>query len=237
MTFREEQRQYTDYTLDWFAERLGGTFHSKAKAAVVVKPAKFELGAYSIFENFLQCDQTGQPLSYETGPGRPSATEQLRRLLSNAIQQNNGLPSTSGDDQQLSVEIVGFSKGCVVLNKLIHELAEQTETGNRNIRITRLVFLDGGHSGGPTAPDVWINNLEVIDQFCKLNIPVSMHVSPYQVKSTKEPWKGQQEAIFTRLLTANGCNVERTLHFGDQKPSIENHFHVIDAFCDLERDK
>uniref|UniRef100_A0A8D0G8N0 Chromosome 2 open reading frame 69 n=1 Tax=Sphenodon punctatus TaxID=8508 RepID=A0A8D0G8N0_SPHPU len=80
-----------------------------------------------------------------------------------------------------SFTLIGFSKGCVVLNQLLYELKEakkdkNTDTFIKNIQA--IYWLDGGHSGGS---NTWVTYPEALKEFSQTGIAVNAHVTPYQV--------------------------------------------------------
>lgn len=54
-------------------------------------------------------------------------------------------------------------------------------------------------------------------------------MSPYQIKDSKRPWIGAEEKMFSSKLQELNANIVRDFHFKNEKPSIINHFRVIDA--------
>lgn len=65
----------------------------------------------------------------------------------------------------VSFILIGFSKGCVVLNQLLFELKEVKKDKNidvfiKSIRI--MYWLDGGYFGGS---NTWVIYLEVLEEF------------------------------------------------------------------------
>ncbi|XP_047026265.1 mitochondrial protein C2orf69 homolog isoform X1 [Helicoverpa zea] len=137
------------------------------------------------------------------------------------------------DESQLT--LVGFSKGCVVLNQLIYEF-HYTKTltpGDSHMmrfmeRIVDMYWLDGGHAGGK---NTWITSRSLLETLTRLNVNVFIHVSPYQVQDEGRPWIGREEKAFTSLLKKLGAKVNRYLH--DQPGmthSLNMHFEVLANF-------
>lgn len=130
----------------------------------------------------------------------------------------------------VSFTLIGFSKGCVVLNQLLYELQEaqrdrHTEAFIKNIRA--MYWLDGGHSAGSKT---WVTHPEVLKVFSQTGIAVKAHVTPYQVFDTMRSWIGKEHTRFVQILEALGVNVSSQLHFADEAPSLENHFRVHEVF-------
>ncbi|XP_076054840.1 mitochondrial protein C2orf69 homolog isoform X2 [Oratosquilla oratoria] len=134
------------------------------------------------------------------------------------------------------VTLVGFSKGCVVLNQVITELhcvktlpsSENDDVLRFMNKVKEIFWLDGGHCGGS---NTWITQpsvLTTLGSLCHINIHV--HVTPYQVRDEKRPWIKKESQAFVNQLKRNGVPVEYLLHFEDEIPSLDYHFEVLKAF-------
>lgn len=129
-----------------------------------------------------------------------------------------------------SFTLIGFSKGCVVLNQLLYELEEAKQDKDlaafiRNIHAIH--WLDGGHSGGS---NTWVTCPDVLKGFAQTGIAVNTHVTPYQVFDTMRSWIGKEHKRFVQVLEEFGVNVNSQLHFADEAPSLDNHFRVHEVF-------
>ncbi|XP_015270188.1 PREDICTED: UPF0565 protein C2orf69 homolog [Gekko japonicus] len=129
-----------------------------------------------------------------------------------------------------SFTLIGFSKGCVVLNQLLYELEEAKQDKDlaafiKNIQA--IYWLDGGHSGGS---NTWVTCLDVLKGFAQTGIAVNAHVTPYQVFDTMRSWIGKEHKRFVQVLEELGANVYSQLHFADEAPSLDNHFRVHEVF-------
>ncbi|XP_068622889.1 mitochondrial protein C2orf69 homolog isoform X2 [Battus philenor] len=131
--------------------------------------------------------------------------------------------------------LVGFSKGCVVLNQLIYEF-HYTKTltpGDEHMmrfisRIEDMYWLDGGHAGGK---NTWITSRSLLETLTRLDVNIHVHVSPYQVADEGRPWIGREERAFTSLLRKLGAKVKRYVHDQPGAPhSLHMHFEVLTAF-------
>lgn len=135
-------------------------------------------------------------------------------------------PSLNG----ASFSLVGFSKGCVVLNQLLFEWKEakkdkDTDTFIKSIRT--IYWLDGGHSGGS---NTWVTDPEILKEFAQTGIVVHTHVTPYQVRDPMRSWIGKEHKKFVQILGDLGMQVTSQLHFVNENPSIENHFRIHEVF-------
>ncbi|CAH2085877.1 unnamed protein product [Euphydryas editha] len=138
-----------------------------------------------------------------------------------------------------SLTLVGFSKGCVVLNQLIYEF-HYTKTltpGDAHMmrftgRVRSMVWLDGGHAGGK---NTWITSRSLLETLTRLDVNVFVHVSPYQVQDESRPWIGREEKTFTGLLKKLGAKVCRYLHEQPGMPqSLHMHFEVLASFKNMQ---
>ncbi|XP_048339678.1 mitochondrial protein C2orf69 homolog [Sphaerodactylus townsendi] len=130
----------------------------------------------------------------------------------------------------VSFTLIGFSKGCVVLNQLLYELKEAKQDKDIDAfikNIQAIYWLDGGHSGGS---NTWVTCPDVLEGFSQMGITVNVHVTPYQVFDTMRSWIGKEHKRFVQILEEFGVNVNSHLHFADEAPSLENHFRVHEVF-------
>ncbi|CAG9773016.1 unnamed protein product [Ceutorhynchus assimilis] len=191
---------------------------------LVVKPSRMDFKTFSCFQNFVQSSQLGIP---EHIPNFNSLNhlEALLKNISERIQQPTAL-------DKLDREIVGFSKGCVVLNQFVHEFHYSIinkDQGILNIikKIKSMYWLDGGHSGGK---NTWIVQQDVLTSLCSLDININIHVTPYQIQDDRRPWIKKEEKTFSDFLQKHSSKITRLVHFEAIPPSIITHFDVINSF-------
>ncbi|XP_048389668.1 mitochondrial protein C2orf69 homolog [Stegostoma tigrinum] len=152
-----------------------------------------------------------------------------RQLSSGAQREYEDLKCT---DPSLKFILIGFSKGCVVLNQLLYALSEAKKDKELSAfinNIKEMYWLDGGHAGGN---NTWVTNPEVLKGFSQTGIPVYAHVTPYQVRDEMRAWIGKEHKKFIRLLSEYGVKVTNQLHFENETPSVDNHFRVLQVFKD-----
>lgn len=130
--------------------------------------------------------------------------------------------------------LIGFSKGCVVLNQFIYEfhylktLTPDDDTMSKLVsRIRDMYWLDGGHSGGK---NTWITSRSLLETLTRLSINIHVHVTPYQVNDERRPWIRKEEKAFCDLLRRLNAPIERTFHFENQLPTLLTHFEVHNVF-------
>ena len=169
------------------AEKFSGS------SVVVVIPSRYE-GGYASYDHFLhRTTATGEPLGYTAGgsAGFKAAAQLASLLTSVGLWPEGGKASSSHTDQLTSsgatseaalgptsrggdvsvptaIHLVGFSKGGVVLNQLLTELAEFSQPtqrfgGSKHVRPAVPLFSDlprhpagvplgGQQVNGPAAP-------------------------------------------------------------------------------------
>ncbi|KAG8558886.1 hypothetical protein GDO81_017175 [Engystomops pustulosus] len=138
-----------------------------------------------------------------------------------------GVPSVK---DSLSFTVIGFSKGCVVLNQLLYELQEaknDREISSFLANIESMYWLDGGHSGGS---NTWVTCPDILHVFGLTGIAVHTHVTPYQVSDCMRSWIGEEHSKFIDLLKGYNVSVNNQLHFASETPSLDNHFRVHEVF-------
>ncbi|KAH8383496.1 hypothetical protein KR009_008917 [Drosophila setifemur] len=132
--------------------------------------------------------------------------------------------------------LIGFSKGCVVLNQFIYEFhylktltPDDSSMCRLLSRITDMYWLDGGHGG---QKNTWITSrslLETLTRMAGMNIHV--HLTPYQVQDDRRPWIRKEEKLFTEMLRRLNAPITRHLHYDNQPANLMTHFEVLQAFC------
>ena len=130
------------------------------------------------------------------------------------------------------IVLVGFSKGCVVLNQIIHELPEifisdEDELKEFIERIDIAYWLDSGNSGHS---DAWVTDDHSLFHLARSIPKIRVHVTPYQVKDPTRSWIGDEERRFVDQLKGLSVDVKEVLHFRGRKPSLADHFHLLEEF-------
>uniref|UniRef100_A0A1Q3F5N5 Uncharacterized protein n=1 Tax=Culex tarsalis TaxID=7177 RepID=A0A1Q3F5N5_CULTA len=134
-----------------------------------------------------------------------------------------------------NLALMGFSKGCVVLNQFIYEfhyyktLTPDDSTMMRLVsRIKDMYWLDGGHGGGK---NTWITSRSLLETLCRLGINVHVHVTPYQIQDDHRPWIRKEEKAFTDLLKRLGAPFDRHLYPSEaNSTNLFTHFEVLNRF-------
>ncbi|XP_063635460.1 mitochondrial protein C2orf69 homolog isoform X1 [Cydia splendana] len=145
-------------------------------------------------------------------------------------------PSLALQDSKLA--LVGFSKGCVVLNQLLYEFHYTHTLTPADTQATRFIssisamyWLDGGHAGGR---NTWLGSRCLLETLVRLDVEGYVHVSPCQVCDEARPWIDKEERAFTAMLRKLGANVHRYLHSDGTPVTLLTHFNVLSHFRSLQ---
>lgn len=233
--FQEVQGKHRDNVryIKWSLEDTAKKLHHffPKRNIVVIRPSRKQLSTFSCFDNFVQGDSMGNP-TYSSDHNSLQHLSGLLNSIKKQIFEEKNDNSYQTSDAFGPLMLLGFSKGIVVLNQLIHELAQYQESGRHlpdNINLQRFVFMDGGHNGGPGS--IYVTQENVLTKFVSYNIGVDLMVTPYQDKDSRRPWIHKESKSFVRLLTQLHAPVTKTLYFEEESlggASIDTHFNIID---------
>ncbi|XP_075228165.1 mitochondrial protein C2orf69 homolog isoform X2 [Lycorma delicatula] len=223
--------------LKWNLESTAHLMHTffPDKHVIVVRPSRMDFNTYSCFENFVPV------IKYGTPKHRPmhNALQHLEKLLEEVTLKIRQLPNMVAegvaDLHKSELSLIGFSKGCVVLNQFLYEfhymktLAPDDESMSRIVsRISEMYWLDGGHSGGK---NTWITSRCLLETLAGLGIKIHVHVTPYQICDDKRPWIAVEEKQFSGLLQEMGADIKRVIHFEDDHfINLITHFELLSVF-------
>lgn len=242
---RDNQR-YSAWCLEAMLDILSQRFPDAL--VWIVRPNCMRLHTFAVYSTFLDCNDFGVPTDGGMTPhGRALTTldSLLAHSLAAAVVQArcDVVGTADGHDSgaavlhasRLPVDVVGFSKGCVVLNQLARELANHRAAAVAEPvadpplvhRLRCMYWLDGGHCGSHNA---WLTDDDSLAALSGLGLQVSVHVTPYQVRDPRRKWIGDEERKFVARLARLGGAVTETVHFSDEPPSIDNHFKVLKQF-------
>ncbi|XP_065214430.1 mitochondrial protein C2orf69 homolog [Planococcus citri] len=218
--------------VNWSLENVGELLYHKFPNSdiLAVRPCRYDHGTFSCYDNFVPSQSYGIP-KFVSNHGALMHLNELLVSLSTAVQTSD-LEGTRYEEARLS--LIGFSKGCVVLNQLLHEFHFADENSQSQPvmvdiirKISSMYFLDGGHAG---KNNTWITNQSLLQTLAKLGINVFVHVTPYQVNDERRPWIGKEEELFAKTLKNFQARIYRKLHFKNDPPSLQNHFQVLKEF-------
>ncbi|XP_033110233.1 UPF0565 protein C2orf69 homolog [Anneissia japonica] len=222
----------------------------------IIGPHRFHESLFSCYDNFVECNIIGSPIDFQYR----DSTKHLQLLLQGACRSLENILTTNikegtkkvqvfthYDDCKKSVDenmhketlvnpylplkLVGFSKGCVVLNQIVSEM-KQTQEANTELKsfveqICAIYWLDGGHSGEEST---WVTDREVLEVLAKTGISIHAHVTPYQVDDVARPWIAEEHKIFLEVLKELEGNVTEKLHFETEERSLGIHFKLLKHF-------
>ncbi|XP_038605499.1 UPF0565 protein C2orf69 homolog [Tachyglossus aculeatus] len=235
MARHPENVQWDRWSLESVAALLSARF--PGSHVWVVKCSRMHLHKFSCYDNFVRSNTFGAP---DHSPDF-GALRHLRALLTNAfaLARDALRAGDAGEEEEeeeeerpesASFTLIGFSKGCVVLNQFLFELkgARADRDLAAFLRTVRAMYwLDGGHSGGS---DTWVTCPEALWELSRTGISVHAHVTPYQVRDPMRSWIGREHGLFVQILADLGVGVKGQVHFAKEAPSIDNHFRVHEVF-------
>ncbi|XP_019845183.2 uncharacterized protein LOC105224495 isoform X2 [Bactrocera dorsalis] len=182
--------------------------------------------------------QTNNAHFNNIGGGSNNSNECVTQAQSQQLTRQNSNPLWWRENLNLDkakLVLIGFSKGCVVLNQFIYEfhylktLTPDDSTMIRLLsRIKDMYWLDGGHGG---QKNTWITSRSLLETLTRMGMNIHVHLTPYQVQDDRRPWIRKEEKIFTDMLRRLGAPITRHLHYDSQTANLMTHFEVLQAFC------
>jgi len=196
----------------------------------IVVPSKYMYTVVCIYKNFIKTE------SIVGVPEHTCDFDGLEHLVALFKSMQNKMKQKPIKTD--SLVIVGFSKGCVVLNQMLYEISAMCNAEGVNHsndvqefvqKIKAMYWLDGGHSGDD---EVYVTSIGVLEGLTKLmkSVKFFVHTSPYQTEDPSRPWKGEMKNAFVRQLKEKGFDVVDKHHFEGQDISIMLHFNVLTKF-------
>ncbi|XP_055346879.1 mitochondrial protein C2orf69 homolog [Paramacrobiotus metropolitanus] len=214
--------------LAWSLENTATLLSSKFPdhLIVAVRPARKQDLVFSCFDNFVQSTAEISPSEYDPQYG---ASQHLDRLLSSL---QNLLRSTFQE-----LYIVGFSKGCVILNQLLHEAPHILDKdGSAGLpvlsKVKKLYYLDSGHA---STVDFWVTDDQAVHAFVNLTSLDAVHIcnTPYQTERPGRPYYKLQLNLFADICRNLKVLKQQILLFGSKpfdQVTLEDHFQVLKLF-------
>ncbi|KAK7079919.1 hypothetical protein SK128_009578 [Halocaridina rubra] len=241
MTAHRDHGKYVEWSLTSTTSLLANKF--PACHILVVKPSRMERKTFSCYDNFVVSNSVGAPTH---DPGIKAVTHLIDLILeglkkATEVNQESENPSFSPPnsislDAVDDITLIGFSKGCVVLNQLIIEfrgLSVIEKLGDGDLhkfmeKIHNMYWLDGGHAGGS---QTWITDSPVLNSLAsQKHININVQVTPYQVEDEQRPWIKRECKMFCKILQRAGCQIKYQLHSSDEPPSLFIHFRLLNEF-------
>jgi len=205
-------------------------FHRFRNACVwVIRASKLHLNTFACYRNFVASNLFGVP-SY--------SREEMSALLQTAYFIKHSIQHEFKENIQrtvsnLPISIIGFSKGCMVLNQMMYEWPLLDTATDETLRhftnlIHELYWLDSGNCGQSGA---WITDETCLKEVTK-TVKFHLYVTPYQRFDAFRVWIGAEFEVFKKCLISLGAEVDEHLIFEDEEASLENHFKLLLKFRD-----
>ena len=208
--FKDEMTEWNEWSLEDTARLLNNKFGNNH--LLIIRPKRMMDNIYSVFSNFINCDKSGNPQFVPNN----NALNHLNLLIKHF------------EPNPEKISVIGFSKGCVVVNQLIHEIASY-QNKEFTDKIDDISLLDGGHGGGK---ETWITDKKVLEAFARnIDCDINVMVTPYQIHDTSRSWIGKEEEIFSSTMGKCYLNKDkkfiRRVFFENAPGSLLNHFKVL----------
>ena len=195
---------------------------------MVVQPTRYEppgqANAYACYDNFLERSTwTGDPIGYHTEQGK--GLKHLAAILQEAETKH-------GMVEDLPVTLIGFSKGCVVLNQLLTELAVLVDGGSNTGlrsrgRIHAIHFVDAGLN----RPGAYPTDMDVAQYLATNGAHVYFHGTPRQWNGLTRAWILEEKSRSLALLRELGVVVTERLYLEDRcYDDHAAHFEILELF-------
>lgn len=233
--------EYDAFSYEHTADLLAAKFGDSANVWIV-RPSRFQFGAYACFDGFVDTNSVGAATSYLSNG---SAVEQLATMMESV---RTVLEQEQSDEQvstNLPVHLVGFSKGGIVLNQLATELAsrwnrsaadkdlENNNTSEEIVsclveRISSIHWLDSGNGSKRGAVPTDERTLLGLSSLRSLQLCV--HVTPYQFESRERPWIKNEVVHCVASLKRLGANVALRKYAENESATLACHFQILKDF-------
>ena len=257
--------QYLHWNTERTASLLHHKFPKSLVFAIKAK--QMELNTFAVYSNFVECNELGGPIhcsAYGAVRHLTSLYKSACKMIveskrvqgidaasnsdqcSTKAREEAGIPVSNTEskindhnhiDEATTINIVGFSKGCVVLNQLVYEMPlvvhHDNDVKKFVSKIRNMYWLDGGHNAGDvdmSNQHAYITEPHLVASLAELDCHIHVYVTPYQVHDPLRPWLGKQYKRFCQLLRNSKANFTVEVHFEQEPGSLENHFKVLETF-------
>nr|CDS32562.1 hypothetical protein HmN_000079700 [Hymenolepis microstoma] len=211
----------------------------------IIRASRWSQNAFAFYDNFVRYNAAGAP-DYSginnVGGTSFAAWRHLDALMTNAVSR------VEGASIGVPFAVIGFSKGCSVMNQLIYEMGlfyderEFIEDLQIPSRLSSLTWLDSGHNGFNHLWPTWTAPLARLRHFSFLP-KLFIFATPYQLCSGR-PWNFRDFNTFLHTLRTfrlpfhsdtffNGVHWQCPPPDGIQMlhdVSIEAHFEILECF-------
>jgi hypothetical protein len=209
MDKQENMNIYKQYSIENTAQILQRQLD---KAVLVICPAE-KVRSQAVYSNFIHYDSPSVPNYAEN----MNASKTIQSLIR----------SVSKEDSP--IQILGFSRGCTVLNQLISEWSRDSSKDDLLDRLTGLWWIDAGNG---QIPGAYQTNPIVVDNFCSRvrgrGISIQIMRTPYQMSR----YSSENEAVsFIHLLLGHYYDpslVHASICLPLYAANLSTHFAALD---------
>lgn len=219
-----------NYCYESIGERLHKCYPNHH--VLIVRPKAFYKNTFAVYSQYLNIkDKQGTPDFGGTGGGDEpkDAWKQVASIL---------LERFGPKLEQVETTIVGFSKGCTVVNGLI--MQSENVSNYDWLVLKEIVLLDSGHNGQDLAWIVQEGTLRNAFASSKIELPrLVTGISDYQREG--KPWIGQEYDVFCKEVQK--IQEERKdldwkqfeVKKAGKTASLDDHFRLLDEFFDWKQ--
>merc|ERR1739838_260196 len=195
---------------------------------LVVAASRHIRRLFSVYCNFVESNNNSELIPIHRD--EPLAIPHLRSLLCSVqgkiVNEGYRFDILSG-----GLSMIGFSRGCFVLNRLLCEIGsdsiESFDQSDREFmdRFATLQWIDGGHSG---PSQHWITNTGILKRgLVDRKIRVVVVVTSYQIDDIKRPVIAAEEHDFSNYLENHLTASFKREKINYQKPTLADHFEAL----------
>lgn len=228
MESHRDNKKWKQWSLESTAKILERRFPNSF--VWVIRPSRYHQSTFACYHNFVEANLLGVPDHTNHDYG---ALFHLRALLESAVKKLLDVPKEEEDPTfDFPVILVGFSKGCVVLNQIIYELYMVSAGVDSRLnefasRISAMYWLDGGHSG---ESNLWVTDEKFLYHLATHVPRIRVHVTPYQIGEETRPSIKKELKKFEDSLRSLGANIKVKSHFQGTQPYLAFHFKLLESF-------
>eukprot|EP00475_Leptophrys_vorax_P030889 TRINITY_DN4660_c0_g1_i1.p1 TRINITY_DN4660_c0_g1~~TRINITY_DN4660_c0_g1_i1.p1 ORF type:complete len:317 (-),score=48.33 TRINITY_DN4660_c0_g1_i1:15-965(-) len=222
-------RDHDDF-VQYSLERTGMMLSHKFPNHLVicVRPCKKLNGFVSVFENFVVQFDNFSNFSYYSS--KDMAVRHLMFLITNCL-------SRLGDvhiDSVEAVDLLGFSRGGVVLNQIVEECVNCQHHLWFWTRLRRIIWIDSGNSPATGAYPSRKSIASLCSVLKDCGEQCSLHIfgTPYQLENPSRTYNRLEVSeMLQAIANSNYSRYSFELMFPDSPPDIHMHFSALWDFA------
>ncbi|XP_065665279.1 mitochondrial protein C2orf69 homolog isoform X2 [Hydra vulgaris] len=200
--------------------------HFELALVVVIRASRLHLNTFASYKNFVDGNLFGVP---KYSNDYIKAISRLHFVLQ-ALYKEVANGEHESLLNNLPITVLGFSKGCVVLNQMLCELPLLEKDQTLDVffsKISAFHWLDSGNCGQSGA---YIVNESCLSYAARMIPKIYVYSTPYQINDDSRPWISIEREKFIRLMKKNKAFLKEAVLFSDIPRSLEKHFLLLKEF-------